>query len=414
MSKRLLYIAFHFPPIQVSSGVHRTLAFSRYFSEHDWKVRVLTADVKAYQQWTEAQYKFIPDKVSVVRAFARDTARHFSFKGRYLGWMSIPDRWQSWILGGVWAGYWQIRRERPDVILSTYPIASAHIIGYFLHKLTGVPWVADFRDPMLQDAYPSNPAIRSVFAWIEKKAVKHCKKIIFTSPGAVELYQTRFPDVEPDRWQLIPNGYDSKLFDALPEVPKQDAQDEKITLLHSGTIYPAERDPRALFQALSELKQEDQLLFGKLKLVLRATGHDELFAPMISEYGIGDMVELAPGTDYLTALQEMLQVDALLLMQASNCNYQTPAKAYEYIRAKRPVLALTDPSGDTASVIRQSGAAMVAPLDDVAAIKKVLREFMQAITQDAFRYLPDSDIEAFSRQHQAKTFCSLLDKIVQQ
>lgn len=414
MSKRLLYIAFHFPPIQVSSGVHRTLAFSRYFSEHNWNVSVLTADVKAYQQWTEAQYKFIPDKVSVVRAFARDTARHFSFKGRYLGWMSIPDRWQSWILGGVWAGYWQIRRERPDVILSTYPIASAHIIGYFLHKLTGVPWVADFRDPMLQDAYPSNPTIRKLFAWIEKKAVKHCKQIIFTSPGAVELYQDRFPDVESDRWQLIPNGYDSKMFDALSEVPLEQTEHKKITLLHSGTIYPAERDPRALFQALSELKQEDELLAGQFKLVLRATGHDDLFAPMIAEYGISDMVELAPGTDYLTALQEMLQVDALLLMQASNCNYQTPAKAYEYIRAKRPVLALTDPSGDTATVIRQSGVAMVAPLDDVVAIKRTLQDFVQGITQDTFRYLPDSDIEAFSRQHQAKTFCSLLDKIVQQ
>ncbi|WP_102797920.1 glycosyltransferase [Bowmanella denitrificans] len=414
MSKRVLYIAFHFPPIQTSSGVHRTLAFSRHLAEQDWHVRVLTVDNQAYEQQNETQLKFIPDNVSVVRAFARDTARHFSFKGRYLASMAVPDRWQSWIFGGVWAGLKQIWRLRPDVIVSTYPIASAHFIGYFLHKLTGVPWVADFRDPMLQDGYPSQPAIRRAFAWIEKKAVKHCKHIIFTSPGAVDLYRQRFPDVEDRRWQLIPNGFDSKMFEAVPEPQSDTHISGRVTLLHSGTIYPEERDPRPLFQALSELKHEEPRLAAQLRLVLRATGHDPLFAPMLKEYDIEDLVELAPGIDYLSALQEMLQVDALLLMQASNCNYQTPAKAYEYIRAKRPVLALTDPCGDTAKVILESGVALVAPLDDKHAIKQALRDFIVGLQESRFTYLSDANIEQFSRQHQAKTFTQLLDNIVQQ
>ena len=185
----VLYIAFHYPPILGSSGVHRTLAFTRHLDSSGWQVRVLAPSLKAYENWSEDQFSFIPDNVQVIRAFARDVSRHFSWRGKYLMRMALPDNWQSWIVGGVISGLVSIIRNKPDVIVSTYPIASAHIIAYFLHKLTGVPWVSDLRDPMAQINYPIEPGRKGVFEWIERKIVKHCSFAVVTAPGAQVLYQ---------------------------------------------------------------------------------------------------------------------------------------------------------------------------------------------------------------------------------
>ena len=88
------------------------------------------------------------------RVFALDTQRHLSFRGRYPRALALPDRWVSWCLGAILSGYRTIRREKCDVILTTFPIASAVLIGWILHRLTGTPWVADFRDSMTEPDYP--------------------------------------------------------------------------------------------------------------------------------------------------------------------------------------------------------------------------------------------------------------------
>lgn len=406
MTQHILYIAFHFPPIQMSSGVHRTLAFSRYLAEQGDTVTVLTADKAAYQLYDEQNLQLIPDNIKVLNAYARDTARHFAFRKRYMGFMAWPDRWQSWIAGGVISGLRYIRKHKPDVIISTYPIASAHIIGYLLHKLSGVPWVADLRDPMLQQDYPANPAVRKIFAWIEQKIAKHCKYVIFTSPGALALYRQRYQAVPESVWQVLPNGYDENLFARTAHV--RYSKTDNITLLHSGTIYPSERDPEHFFNALAQLKQNYPQRAAKLKVVLRASGHDSLFQPMIERLNIADIVALAPSLNYVEALEEMLTADALLLLQASNCNYQTPAKAYEYIRAMRPILALTDANGDTAALIKQSGMAEIAPLNNSDQILNALIALIKNIDAQQYRSLSDEEVKAFSRQQQAKKLRQLL------
>jgi len=179
-------------------------------------------------------------------------------------------------------------------------------------------------------------------------------------------------------------------------------------LLHSGIIYPSERDPNPFFQALSELKQENALSAADLTVRLRASGHDELFQSKLDSLDIADLVKLEPTIPYRQALQEMLDVDALLLLQAANCNYQIPAKAYEYIRAQKPVLALTPTEGDTGSLLAQAGIANIAPLDDKAQIKDALLAFINKINNNGF-HMPDiQQIQTYSRQYQAVKLEQLL------
>lgn len=410
MVNRVLMIAFHFPPLRGSSGIQRTLKFAQYLPQFGWQPVVLSAHPRAYAQSGDDQLRDIPPEAVVHRAFALDTSRHLSIGGRYAGWMALPDRWVSWLFGAVPAGLRLIRKYRPQVIWSTYPIATAHMIGLALHRLTGIPWVADLRDPMTDEAYPSNPLTRRVYRWIERQTVLHCQRAVCTTPGAIQTYLRRFPDIPPARFMLIENGFDEENFadaESLARAP----QDGRFTLVHSGVIYPSERDPIPLFEALAELKAQGRIAGGNFQMILRATGHDAYLAELIARCGIGELVTLAPHISYRDALSEMVSAGGLLILQASNCNHQVPAKLYEYLRARRPVLALTDPAGDTAATLKAAGIDTIAPLDSKNAIVEALARFLQLAQDGKAPLASDSQINANSRRARSRVLAGLLDTI---
>jgi glycosyltransferase involved in cell wall biosynthesis len=410
--KSILYIAYHYPPIQGSSGVHRSLAFTRYLVENEWDTRVLTGSLKGYENWSSQQLKFIPERIKVIRAFCRNSVKLFGYKGKHFAWMVLPDPWQSWILSGFIRGLVSILKKRPDAIVSTYPIASAHLIAYLLHKVSGVPWIADFRDPMAQADYPSDANKKKIFLWIERKAVKHCKFVMLTAPGAIDFYQSKFPAVAKDFWQLIPNGFDQEILDQVrannTAKSKSASAVKPIILLHSGIIYPSERDPQVLFSALAELKLEGVFNHHKLQVRMRASGYEANYQANIRALQIEDLVQFLPAIPYQQALNEMLNVDALLLLQAANCNYQIPAKAYEYIYAQKPILALTPLEGDTGKLLNVLGMSCIAPLDNKDKIKQAIKTFLHKLTTDDFTYLDPQGLHSYSRQYHAKTFERLL------
>src|SRR5262245_14053771 len=157
--RSLLMIAFHFPPLAGSSGIQRTLSFARHLPRLGWRPLILAAHPRAFSSVSDDQLADIPSEVVVERAFALDSSRHLAIAGRYPAFAARPDRWISWWLGAVPRGLTMIRRYRPAAIWSTYPIATAHKIASTLHRLSGLPWVADFRDPMTEDGYPADPKI---------------------------------------------------------------------------------------------------------------------------------------------------------------------------------------------------------------------------------------------------------------
>lgn len=413
--KNILMIAYHFPPVRISSGIQRTLKFVTYLLDHGWQAQVLTVDPKAYERISNDQMQEIPKQVQVKRAFSFDTARHLSINGRYLSWMALPDRWVSWCFGGVISGLGLIRAFHPKVIWSTYPIATAHIIGLVLHRITGLPWVADFRDSMTEDGYPVNPTQRKCYRWIERQTVKHCSRAVFTTPGAIRMYAERYPDIPSSRWALIPNGYDEENFTRAEasDAYKQALKDkpEQIVLLHSGVLYPLERDPTQFFAAVLQLKQVGVIESGKIKIVLRATGHDELHLQAIAKFGLQDIVFIEQSVSYQAALIEMLTVDGLLVFQAANCNHQIPAKIYEYLRARRPILALTDPYGDTAQVMFDAGLESLAPLDDQQKISSALALFIDGIKNGHGMPKSEYNVSRYSRKSRTQLLADILNTI---
>ncbi len=413
MVKRVLMIAYHFPPLHGSSGMQRTLRFARYLPDHGWEPIILAPSPRAYQQIDSGQLADIPQQVRIHRAFALDTARHLKVMGRYPRVLALPDRWVSWWLGAVPAGWYLIKKYKPDVIWSTYPIATAHLIGLTLQRLTGIPWVADFRDPMVQPDYPPHPLTYRAYEYVENKTITYCSSAIFTTPGTLRDYQARFSHIPAARFNLIENGYDEFSFTSIIRPMNQAAGTSRITLLHSGIIYPSERDPTSLFDALSALLKRNVINADSLHIILRASYHEDYLQSLIDRFEIGAIVSLAPPVSYNEALAEMVAVDGLLILQAANCNNQIPAKLYEYLRAQRPILALTDPAGDTAEKLRSVGVDTIVPLDSKEAIMEELGRFLALLRKGRAPVASVDKIKSNSREAGAGELAKLLDAIIE-
>lgn len=409
----VLLIAFHYPPVRESSGLQRTLRFSTYLGDYGWRPVVLTVNPRAYESTGDDQLGDIPRSVVVKRAFGLDTARHLSIGGRYLSWMAQPDRWASWWPAGVLQGLWLIKRYRPAVIMSTFPIMSAHLIGLTLRRLTGVPWIADCRDSMTEPDYPVDPTTWKIHRRLERAVVNRCSRAVFTTPGTRTMYVERYPEIPDERWAVIENGFDEGNFaDALAGLDGTERNPErKLTLLHSGVLYPEYRDPSAFFAALRLLAEEGSVERRAVRVILRASGSTELYRRLLAEYGIEDMVELAPSIGYAVALAEMLNADGLLIFQSSYCNHQIPAKLYEYFRAGRPVLGLTDPKGDTAAAMRAAGLDTIADITDSEDIARLLRQFYAGSKDGTNVGVKRSVADTYSRRLRTRELARLLDTV---
>jgi len=401
-------IAYHFPPLSDSSGALRTLKFCEHLPDYQWRPIVLTPNARAYPGGGPPAE--LPAGIEVHRAFALDVARHLSVGGAYFNWMAVPDRWNTWLLGAVPLGLRLIRKHRPAAIWSTYPVPSAHLIGYVLSRLSGIPWIADFRDPMVYGSWPANAVQRKASAWIERLAVNNCRTAVFVTPSTLRLYAERYSALGESRRVLIPNGFDASDLDDLPRVDKP--PEARLFLLHSGLMDVTDRDPTSFFDALAELRRRAEVSPGNLKVVLRASTNDEIFQKQIRARDIDDIVFLEPRIAYRDALSEMLAADGLLLFQGPPCNLQIPAKAYEYLATRKPIFALADRQGDTWRMLEGAGIKGLATLDSAPEIVVGLRDFLASIRKRQVTLPSDQTLSGYSRAARARDLAGLLDSIV--
>jgi hypothetical protein len=323
------------------------------------------------------------------------------------------------VLGAVPAALQLIRHYQPRVLWSTYPIATAHVIGALLHRLTDLPWIADFRDPMVgydpekREPWPQEPRVRKVREWVERLVMKYSTRAVFVTAGALRMYAERFPQNAKNHLLVIPNGYDEESFVAAEKqvVPRKTPQ-EHVVLLHSGGLYPGSgRDTAPLFAAVVALRQTGQVTAKNLSIVLRASADEENQRRLIARYGVEEHVFLEPAIPYLEALTEMLQADGLLLFQGALSQTQIPAKVYEYLRARRPIFALVDTTGDAAALLREIGVGAIHPFHDPERIAVGLAQFLTQVRSQPAQVADLSEVAQFSRQSRARDLARVLDEV---
>lgn len=412
--RSVLMFAFQFPPFAQSTGRLRTLSFVRHLPELGWIPIVISARATAYPEVDACSEREIPEGTTVIRAWGFDIARAVSIRGIYPRIIATPDRWNSWVLGAYLAGRDAVRQAAPSVLWATFPTPSAMLACLTLHRRTRIPFIADFRDPMVYEHWPVNRWDRWVYRWLERNVAASASAVVVTTPSACELYRQRYSEVPASRFRVIENGIDDDDVAITWELPKPDvAPADRITLVHSGGMEAPDRDPTCFFRALRLLSDRSQLpRTQKLRVVLRASGNEKQYSELAQSIGVGDLVEVLPRISRIDAMKELTSASALLLFQGSVCNRQIPAKAYEYLASGKPIIGLMDPGGDTHALVHGKwGVPYCGDMADAEAIAKALSRFFSDFARDA-AYVPPSSLRSrHSRRTQALELGRLLDEI---
>jgi glycosyltransferase involved in cell wall biosynthesis len=363
-------LAYFFPPIG-GAGVQRTLKFVEYLAPFGWDATVVSTRSRVYGLRDPSLLEEVPPGTRVVRTASFPLARYIGIVLHHLrlrwlrAWAIWPDGGIGWAPFAFLAALRRVHRERPDVLFSTSAPYSAHLVALLVARMTGTPWVADFRDewstnPGLQD---QPRALNALAARAERAIAAHAARVVV----AADYFQLAgLPAGDPRRVEIV-NGVDeADLGAAEAGSPPPD----RFVLAHVGTIY-AEHDPALVLEALADLVARGEIDGGRLEVRLVGAIYDERFAPPP-----GIRVESVGYVGHREAVAEMTRATALLLYR-SGSSLAPSGKLFEYLASGRPVLCVTRPDNLAARLVEAWDAGVVADPRDRQAVEQAILALWQ-------------------------------------
>jgi glycosyltransferase involved in cell wall biosynthesis len=376
---RLLTVAYWYPPA-VGAAAERAWAFARYLPEHSWQCHVLTARRSSPAPSAPGVVvREVGDCLSGGDAPFRDydPRQRPSRVRACLRELVFPDRFVCWQRSAVELGSELIGRHGIDVVLASFPPASAVNLGLRLSRDSGVPLVLDFRDRWLGPGgyEPVFGRTRRRHAELERAAVARSKMIIAVSDAMADAIAQE-QNYDRSRIVVIPNGYEPATDDlesagASPTVPPPPSG---LTIAHVGTVIPRNR-PDLFFQSITKLLAGERLR----DVMFRFVGN--LSRDYLDAAGLGRVVQTTGLVSRSQAMGEMHTANALLLLTGRYVGaWGYNAKLFEYIRARRPILCLEESPGSNDRKLLEQFAgerSFFAPLDDPDAIGRAVEAVRQ-------------------------------------
>ena len=415
--RRLLVIAFHYLPDNTSTGVLRTLKFTDYLRAHGWRSDVVTVPERMYRSVDPESVQRIPEEVSVHRPWARSVKELFGLRGIYPDLLALPDRFWPWLPGAVRMGLGLAKEKDVEAIYSTFPPATAHLIGLRLKRKTGLPWIADFRDPWVEDSMP--PVRHRLEGWLEQRVLTSADRVICNTPAMRRWFLEHYPSLPEERFVTIPNGYDEPDFQGI--VPEARPSFE---ILYPGMISGGNRNPRPLLAGIALALERGWLDRSDLQITFLGTGPygaRDRFREELAEHYLEDLCEVQvqripysqavarmAGADLLVVLSEPLGSTPEAATERAWSHLQVPAKVYEYLRLGRPLLALVS-GGAVAELLEETGAGSPVPPEDEEGVAAVLREAYANRKEPGVPPEPPAGIDRYSREHQAAELAAVLE-----
>jgi len=364
--RRVLMVAFHYPPESSSSGVLRTLKFSKYLPEFGWQPTVLTVREKYYDSLDPSLSRQIPADVEVCRTRAIDTRKTFAIRGKYSRLFTTPDRFVGWIPFAVHAGMRLIRKNRIDALFSTSPLPSSHLIAKILKSITHLPWIADFRDPWTEPELEPNPrALRfRLDSALELGVLRSADHLIFTTARARNDVLRHAGQELDGKSLVIPNGYDEEDFQQLPDVVPERFP---FLITHTGFVDESYRSPVGLLTSLAELIEMRKISSQEIQVQFIGGGsyvESKDFRCLVKNLGLQEVVRVIGRKSYGECLEAQMRSHILLLLQCGDdTRYAIPGKAFEYLRIGRSILAIAPESASSELFDEVGGARVVHPED---------------------------------------------------
>ena len=281
----------------------------------------------------------------------------------------------AWVKPAVRLSRKLLRGENFLALISFAQPWSDHLIGLKLHRLTGLPWLAHFSDPWVDNPYLRGTARqRRVWRNMEKASIREADGVVFVNSQTAELVMQKYPAEWKKKVHVIPHGYDPDMLAGLPARP-QDSR-RRLRLVYTGNFYQ-NRTPEGLLAALQLLNQTHPLV-DLLEVVLIGQ-NAEAYQSRASQIGVGDLVQTSGPRSFVESMQEASEADVLMVIDAPSPapNLFLPSKLVDYLVFKKPILGLTPERGAAADLLCRLGCP-VAPPDDVAKIAKIISGMLQS------------------------------------
>jgi glycosyltransferase involved in cell wall biosynthesis len=414
---KVLLVTMYFPPAG-GGGVQRPLKFATHLPELGIETHVLAPDDP---KWIHRDDELLPPMLAWVHR-----ARYLGPKGRKPAEelhgtsgleragkqlqlagrrLLVPDENVSWNLTAIPAAIRIVKSEEIDVVLTTSPPSSVHLVGAAVKRATGVPWVADLRDSVV--AHPHRHAERLLVRAKEQgeHAVasligRFADAIVAVSDAIADEMRARDPRGPV---VTIANGSDFDDFAGLEYTAS-----DRLRITHAGSFF-GKRDPRPFLTALKQSGLDD--------VVVRFLGDfrsaDREWA---EEQQLGDRLELIPYAPRRRSLELQRDSDVLLLLipeAGGRGKGVLSGKVFEYLAAERPILAVVPPDGAAAELIKAAGAGVVVAPDDVEGMTAVLRDLHERWRNGALDAAPLSEEwrDRVSRRARVEELAQLLERL---
>ena len=437
--KRVLIISYYWPPTG-GSGVQRWVKFAKYFPAEGWQPVIYTPENPEQLAVDASLEAEVPAEAEVIRRRIVEpyemykkllrksghskeavevnpvNAQNKSFLQKVAMWIRgnffRPDPRCLWIRPSVKFLKEYLKEHPVDLIVSTGPPQSMHLIGRLLAKETGLPWIADFRDPWTKIFYFKHLQMtRTTVKWhkkMEKKVLDDATVVVAVSP----LVQQEFQAMTQTPVELITNGFDECDFTATKNTEANGGPDREFVITHTG-LFAADGNPTVLWDVLAEKCSKDES-FKKLMKIRLVGKTDEQILKSIEDAGLSGNLEDMGYQPHAVAVEQQRKASLLILPLRKEPEYKAvlPGKLFEYLASWRPVLGIGQTDGAMSMILNNTKTGLVLNWDDKMSIEK----YIDICWKDHLNgrlSVEDADISQFTRRNLTRRMAQLFDKLIE-
>lgn len=435
--KRVLIISYYWPPTG-GSGVQRWVKFAKYLPSEGWQPVIYTPENPEQLAIDESLADEIPAEVEVIKTRIVEpyeiykkllrksghskeavevnpvNAQNKSFLQKVAMWVRgnlfRPDPRCMWIGPSVRFLKKYLKEHPVDLIVSTGPPQSMHLIGRRLALETGLPWIADFRDPWTKIFYFKHLSMtHGTERWhkkMEKKVLDDTSVVVAVSP----LVQQEFQAMTSTRVELITNGFDECDFAAEPCHDAEGGSDNEFCVTHTG-LFAADGNPTVLWEVLAEKCASDNAFRKALKIKLIGKTDDSILTAL-NEAGLSECVKNIGYLPHSEAVEQQRNASLLILPLRKEPEYKAvlPGKLFEYLASRRPVLGIGQKDGAMAMILNETKTGVVLDWEDREAIACHIDSCWEKHL--AGKLVTDgADISQFTRRSLTRRMAQLFDSL---
>jgi glycosyltransferase involved in cell wall biosynthesis len=432
-TKTALLFTYYWPPAS-GPGVQRWLKFVKFLPKYGWKVIVVTPKNGSYPNTDSTLLEDIPKQTPIEKTVTLEPFRLFNIlsgnpgkgktstvgmneiKGsqtlikRIAAYVRanifIPDARMGWVPFAISRGKKILKKNSIDLIITTGPPHSTHLVGLKLSQKLALPWISDFRDPWTSIYYnkflPRSQRSKKKDHELESRVLSTANSVITVSKGIEQEFENRAQNIH-----VIPNGYDQEDFTGLKNHKKEDI----FKLSYIGNL-KGNQNCSAIWKAIKEISAENESFRTSFKLSFTGNIHEEVLRTF-KEFEIDSLTESLPFVEHQEAVKRMFESDALLfpIPRAENSEQIITGKIFEYLASKTPLLSVGPVSGDAARILNECNRSPMIDYEDEKAIKQRLLTLFENWSKSDTRPKHQGDEhEQFSREKLTQTLANILNQ----